>query len=367
MSGIRESLSHSYLLHIRSKDCPELTSGFNTDLQINLEAEIKKTSQDQDLHISLSSAEIPVTYFQFSSNLDNLNIYVDGVASLTISEGNYDIYELVDLITASPFPYSATYNENTGKITLTNTDATGHTINFSQVNSRGLSKALGFERSDDTVSSGGTTISDGVVNLQTIHTIFLYSDLGSSNVITTETGNYESIIEKIPCIAGPFEIIHFNPYLTAPFTTVITNQSITNFRLTLKDQNAKLIQMNDVRFELSLLVEVHDKEILQPTIQNVGGRRNEILSENVFQINQPSTQSTSSINTASVLPVQRFLPRQEFNPVLRPISTPIPTPISFPTQIKTTPVPISIPETQAEINQKSELTDALLVASLLEF
>jgi len=366
MSGIRDSLSHSYLLHVRSKDCRELTQGFNTDLQINLEAEIKKNSPDQDLHISLSSAEIPITYFQFSSNLDNLNIYVDGIASLTIVEGNYDIYELIDLITASPFPYSATYNENNGRVTLTNSDATEHTINFSEVASRGLSKALGFERSDDIVSAGGFTVSDGVVNLQTIHTIFLYSDLGSSNVITTEHGNYESIIEKIPCIAGPFEILHFSPYLTAPFTTVLTNQSITNFRLTLRDQNAKLIQMNDVRFELSLLVEVHNKEVPQPIVQSVGGRRNELLSEVAFQIDQNPTQSASSINTTSVLPVQSFLPRQEINPVVRPISTPIPTPIK--TQALPRPVPLPVvPETQAEINQKSELTDALLVASLLEF
>ena len=65
MSGLRDSLSHSYLLHVRSKDCRELTQGFNTDLQISLEAEIKKTSPDQDLHISLSSAEIPITYFRY--------------------------------------------------------------------------------------------------------------------------------------------------------------------------------------------------------------------------------------------------------------------------------------------------------------
>ena len=366
MTGLKDSLSHSYLLHVRSKDCRELTQGFNTDLQINLEAEIKKNSPDQDLHISLSSAEIPITYFQFSSNLDNLNIYVDGVPSLTIAAGNYDIYELVDLINASPFPYSATYNENTGKVTLMNTDSTEHTINFSQLNSRGLSKALGFERSDDIVLASGTTISDGVVNLQTIHTIFLYSDLGSSNVITTEKGNYESIIEKIPCIANPFEILHFNPYLTAPFTTVLTNQSITNFRLSLKDQNAKLIQMNNVRFELSLLVEVHNKEVPQPIVQSVGGRRNELISEAAFQIDQNPTQSASSINTTSVLPVQSFLPRQEINPAVKPISTPIPIPIKIQPVARPVPLPV-VPETQAEINQKSELTDALLVASLLEF
>ena len=367
MSGIRESLSHSYIIHVRSKDCRELTTGFNTDLQISLEAEIKKTNPNQDLHISLSSAEIPITYFQFSSHLDNLNIFVDSVASLVIAEGNYDIYELVDLITASvAFPYSATYNENNGKITLTNTDATSHTINFSETSSRGLSKALGFERSDEIVSIGGTTISDGFVNLQTIHSIFLYSDLGSSNVITTEFGNYESIIEKIPAIAGPFEILHFNPYLTAPFTTVLTNQSVSNFRLSLKDQNAKLIQMNDVRFELSLLVEVHNNEpvIIPATGIPATGRRNEIVDEAVFQIEQNPNQSRSAISTAPVVPIQKMLPNQTVIPPNQTVPKTVPV---QPVQ-KIVPVPTpKIVETTEELNQKAELTDALLVASLLEF
>ena len=362
MSGINlDSLSHSYMIHIRSKDCRELTEGFNTDLQVNLDAEIKKTNQRQDIHISLSSAEIPVSYYNFSSNLDNLNIYVDGSASLVINEGNYDIYELVDLITNdATFPYSATYDENKGKITLTNTDASSHTINFSQTNSRGLSKALGYEREDEIVASGASTTSDGVINLQTIHTIFLYSDLGASNVITTENGNYESILDKIPVKVVPFDIIHYNPYDTAPFTTVLTNEAISNFRLSLRDQNGKLLQMNAVRFELSLLVEIHNNDL--PEAPPPSGDRRSLISDErqqvIENIEQKRPTQSQPISTAPVIPVQSFIP--QLPPRIQP-------------QVKSAPIDIPPPNKERpkelsdeQINQRAELTDALLLSELLD-
>jgi len=363
-----DSLSHSYMIHIRSKDCRELTTGFNTDLQVNLDAEIKKRNQNQDIHISLSSAEIPITYYAFSSNLDNLNIYVDGSPSLVITEGNYDIYELVDLITADgSFPYSASYDENKGKITLTNTDASSHTINFSQTNSRGLSKALGYERSDENVSSGGTTTSDGVINLQTIHTIFLYSDLGASNVITTENGNYESILDKIPVKVSPFEIIHYNPYDTAPFTTVLTNEAISNFKISLRDQNGKLLQMNDVRFELSLLVEIHNNNDLQQA-PPPRARRSLISEEREQVIENIEEQPTQSqpIPTAPIIPIQSMIPQLPAQPQLpRPepqTKLPQSLPIEIPPKNEDRPKEL----TDEELNQQAELTDALLLSTLLD-
>lgn len=369
MSGLAlESLSHSYIIHIRSKDVRQLTDGFNTDLQISLDAEIKRRNLNQDIHISLSSAEIPLTYYQFSSNLDNLNLYVDGAPSLVLLEGNYDIYELTDAITADvTFPFTATYNQNTGKVTLTNTTGGSLTINFSQVNSRGLAKALGFERSDELVAGAASTSSDGVVNLQTVHTIFLYTDLGASNVITTEKGNYESILDKIPVLARPFEIIHYDPYQTAPFTTVLTNDVISNFRLALRDQNGKLIQMNDVRFELSLLVEVHDNKQEPPVIVQPQGRRTlagEMRNEMAALVETAPSQQ-SGITAGPIIPVQSlFTPTP--TPTLTSTSTFVPA-LPKPVAMPAVPMPvIEPPLSKEQINADAELTDALLMAIQLD-
>jgi hypothetical protein len=370
MSGLAlESLSHSYIIHIRSKDVRQLTDGFNTDLQISLDAEIKRRNLNQDIHISLSSAEIPLTYYQFSSNLDNLNLYVDGAPSLVLLEGNYDIYELTDAITADvTFPFTATYNQNTGKVTLTNTTGGSLTINFSQVNSRGLAKALGFERSDELVAGAASTSSDGVVNLQTVHTIFLYTDLGASNVITTEKGNYEAILDKIPVLARPFEIIHYDPYQTAPFTTVLTNDVISNFRLALRDQNGKLIQMNDVRFELSLLVEVHDNKQEPPVIVQPQGRRTlagEMRNEMAALVETAPSQQ-SGITAGPIIPVQSlFTPTP--TPTLTSTSTFVPALPKPVVPVPAVPMPvIEPPLSKEQINADAELTDALLMAIQLD-
>jgi len=262
MSVNTDTMDNSYMVHIRSKDVKQLTTGFNSDMLIDLDAPIKRQSRNQDMHVSLSSAEIPISFYAFSSQLNNLNIFVDGAISLVIPEGNYDVYEMLATINAvGGFPYTATYNVNKAKYTLTNTDSTSHTINFGDTESRGLSKALGFERANEVVGSGASTTSDGVVNFQTIHSIFLFSDLNVENVITTgeTTNNIQPIIDKIPIKEPPFTIIHYNPYLTAPFSSKVDNDSIRTFRLSLRDQNNKLIQMNDVNFEISLLFEIHNK------------------------------------------------------------------------------------------------------------
>jgi len=257
-----ETMDNSYMVHIKSKDVKQLTDGFNTDMLIDLAAPIQRSNNNQDMHISLSSAEIPISFYAFSSQLNNLNIYVDGAISLVISEGNYDIYEMMAAINAvGAFPYTATYDVNKAKYTLTNTDATLHVLNFADSESRGLAKALGFERINQTVGAGGNITSDGVVNFQTIHSIFLFSDLNVENVITTgETiNNLQPIIDKIPIKEPPFTIIHYNPYDTAPFTSKVDSNSIRTFKIALRDQNNNLIQMNGVNFELSLLFEIHNK------------------------------------------------------------------------------------------------------------
>jgi len=169
--NIKDTLDQSYLIYVRSKDCEQLTNNFNTDMKITFDYAIKRTNANQDFHMSLSTAHIPFTFFQFSSNLDNLIINVDGSSSFVLSEGNYDIYELVNLITLSPFPYSATYNENTNKITLLNTDTTTHTINFT---SSSLYKNLGFTNDDIIVNANDSITSTGSINLQTIHTLKCY-------------------------------------------------------------------------------------------------------------------------------------------------------------------------------------------------
>jgi len=166
---------------------------------------------------------------------------LDGVDSLVLSEASYDIYTL-DVVNASTaFPYTATFDESTTKATLSNTDSTTHTINFST--SRGLAKALGFNRSDAVVAADASITSGGVCNLSTVHAIYVHSSLSVGNVISTRQMNFESIIAKIPVATGQFEIINHAP--DNPTVSILDNKAVQSFRISLRDQNTKLLQLNN--------------------------------------------------------------------------------------------------------------------------
>ena len=250
--------NRQYMLHIRSKDCEQLTSGFNTHLLLNVNPAIERIT-GHEFHISLSSAEIPFTWYNVSDDLHSRQIFVDGSQSLQLVKGNYNIHELITAInaqnTAGSFPYSASYDAKTNKVTLANTDATGHKINFSQEDSRELSKMLGFSRDDITVVANTSITSDGTVNLRPVHSLFLYSNLAATNVITSTDG-IEQVIDKIPLGSfEPLSTITFDFSTTAPFSSVITTQAINSLELSLRDQNGRLVQLNGARYELSLIIE----------------------------------------------------------------------------------------------------------------
>jgi len=371
MTLASSTLHKAFMVHIRSKDVSQLTTDYNTDFTFNLQAPIKRVNANQDIHISLSSAEIPNTIYQFNSNLSNLNLYVDGSSSFVLTAGNYDVYEMIALITASSFPYSATYDENTNKITLTNTDATSHVINFGYAESKGLANALGFERVNETICSGGTTTSDGSINFSVVHSIFLYSDLALSNVITSEAnGNYESILDKIPILVSPFDIIHYDPYQTAQFSSILEAQQITKISIALRDQNGRLIQLNDARYELSLLIEIHNRPIyenqrpISVSDQVSGGRRRSMPTIDYTDIQEEEESQPTLERTESILPEEL---KRKIDFIRQPVSIDTANVGNFSGLPPPEPT-IEIKESQEEMNYNNtdeNLLDAILAAKVL--
>ena len=282
MSLSLETIDNSFLLFIRSKEVVQLDNNLNSNLKIDLQAGITRNNALQDIHIQLNSCEIPHSFYNFSSNLNNINLFLDGSSSLVLTEQHYDIYELVAFITSASFPYSATFNIQTNKITLTNTDSTSHIINFSESSSQKLATALGFNNVDVTIGSGASITSDNSINLNTIHSIFVHTNLPVSNVITTTEGNLRTIIQKIPVKSQFGEVINYNPYENGVFSVVINKNEINSLELSLRDQNDILIDFNKVNFEISLLFEIHQKELN-------GDRRSLPIPIPIPNIDRPST------------------------------------------------------------------------------
>ena len=95
MSLSLETIDNSFLLFVRSKEVVQLDNNLNSNLKIDLQAGITRNNALQDIHIQLNSCEIPHSFYNFSSNLNNINLFLDGSSSLVLTELHYDIYELI--------------------------------------------------------------------------------------------------------------------------------------------------------------------------------------------------------------------------------------------------------------------------------
>lgn len=373
-----ESIDNSKLVFIRSKETTQLTPNFNTNMQVNLEANIETTDSLQDIHCQLSSCEIPVSFYNFSSNLNNLNLFVDGSTSLILTEQHYDIIELCDFITAdTTFKYSATFYPQRNKVILTNTDSTAYVINFSEASSIGLGKALGFNAVDVSMSADESIVSDNSVNLNTIHSLFVHTDLSVANVITSTEGNFRNILQKIPVNSEFGDMINYNPYMNSTFSSLINSQTIRSFNISIKDQNDILVDFNNANFELSLLFEIHNKNI-EPTM---GGRRSDFID---YPIIPPENNNNLINNPINNQPINNepnnYIPKiiQDKEDVIKKqIGIPVPrtlNPSQFAHTSENRPKrenTVNIPQTVFEdklLNDKqnSELQNKLLELELME-
>lgn len=369
MSLNLETIDNSKLVFIRSKEATQLTPDFNSNMRVDLEANIETTDSLQDIHCQLSSCEIPVSFYNFSNNLNNLNLFVDGSTSLVLTEQHYDIEELTDFITAdTSFKFSATFYPQKNKVILTNTDSTAYIINFSEPSSIGLAKALGFKPVDVSMSAGESITSDNSVNLNTIHSLFVHTDLSVANVITSTEGNFRNILQKIPVNAEFGDMINYNPYMNSTFSTLIQSQSIRTFNISIRDQNDVLVNFNNANFELSFLFEIHNNNIgPAPTM---GGRRSESTTDVITTIDQPAIiRDTDNKDTTDTYMSEMI---DDKNVTKKQIGIPIPRslqPNEFAHTSEYRPKPVSkinIPPTIFEDELLNDKQNSVLQNKLLE-
>ena len=235
----------SNVIHIRSKDATQLTSGFNTNFRVDLTNPIP-IPKGFEGHIMVSSVEIPYSFYNVSPEVENNIIkYNDGSdKTFTIPSKNYDIDELVSTLT---------FDRPTMKMTFTNTSGGTITIKWTESNAE---KLLGFSgNQDDVVAAGATTTSDFVVNLCSVHSIFIKSNISTGNIQSTRAGN-STTLQKISVDVNGFNMIYLNQ---DDFRTTNITQTpvidLIDFRIT--DQNDNLLQLNNVNFEISLIVNTY--------------------------------------------------------------------------------------------------------------
>ena len=273
----------STILHVRSKDATQLTNGYNTNFDINLINPIS-IKENQEIHISVSSAEIPYSFYNVSSELKNNTLIYDDTQTLTFTSQDYDIDDIINFFeadTAFKAIFDTTYDSQKNKISFKNKTGATHKINLSISN---LNKEIGFSEidTDRTITAGSTLTSDFVCNLATVHSIFIKSSLSTANVLSTRSGN-STILQKISVDTNSLGIIYINQ---SDYRQITVSQVpvIDHITFSITDQNNNLLQLNNVNYEFSLLFEIF------PKYNQINNARNIISNRRTINIpTQPNT------------------------------------------------------------------------------
>jgi len=239
-----------YVLHVRSKDV-EREGLLNSHIFVDMAEPINIDARNEEIHQIILSAELPYSFYNISGDIKNNEIkYSDsGVDyTFTLPTKDYDINELVRVITADTnFPFTATYDKFTMKITLTSTSANTVTLKWTQSNSF---KVLGFSNAIDVdVVSAGTTISDNIIDLATIHSLMIKSNTASNMVFSTRAG-FSQTVQKVSVDVNSGAIIYLNQNDSRQHTVINSNVDMLDLRIT--DQNDNLVNFNNINYEITV-------------------------------------------------------------------------------------------------------------------
>ena len=242
----------SLMLHIRSEDSVSATPS-------HFKASIDPQSIDlkEQWLVHLSSAQIPYTFYQLNKNNNIIVITKEnGVdVNITIDQGNYDIDSFLAIFQAKckevGIGITCHHNEpsNTIQYTSTQTLVIDKTKNTNCPWSHlGLRENISF-----TILSGSIpTVSNGVVNVHTINSIYLRCpSFAATNAIETRNRGFSHILAKIDIHVGMGEVIYYNSSMSKH--SILSQQpTLTDLDIRLTDADNRLIDLNGQNYEISI-------------------------------------------------------------------------------------------------------------------
>jgi hypothetical protein len=352
---------NNYIIYIRSNEVTQISEGFNTNMQVTLATNSITVNDNQQFRLSLHSANIPNNIYNVSKSTLNNFIIINGTSHL-IPAGFYSIYTLIDYLNDLSLGLSFEFIDTQSHVKITNTSVSTITLNFSSTlpNSKGFCKLIGFTEVDRNISASGSTTGTLTVNMTSVKTIYVYSSLSVTNAVTTQSNNFQNIIATVPITGAARDIIFFRED-SKNFTNILNDTKINNFTIELRDQQSRLIQLNDTNFDLTFLLEIFEKDV--------------IVTENRRAIEQDVPQF---VGTPTPIDTQFTLDDmlESANDIQQPVN-PIPPPIQqipvnpIPVNpIPVNPTPVQIPVNPTPVNRPHfsdhNLADVLLKAQVLK-
>ncbi len=286
-------------LFIRSQDSDNLLDN-RSEFTITLQNSIKKKS-NEIFKIIIQSVQIPYTFRNTNSNNNVLDWEENNVLKtpLVIKSGNYNILELTTEIqslmnsnsTYGNDTYTLLYNQIENIVELKSTNANNTKLLFNSGNNkeRSIASQLGFTKENDIIfNSNLVKVSDSYVNLITINSLFIRSNISGVNSYDSSTKQQSNILSVIPINTDPLGIITYQYYEGVPYT-LYDNDNIQNLNFSLTNQQGNIIELgNQINwsFVMSIQIIKNTEYFIPDTINN--NLENELVEEKIKKFKVPN-------------------------------------------------------------------------------
>ena len=260
--------------------------------------------ENMNVLLSLHHATIPYSFYNvrtgindtvyFGTNITDLGINTG--LSIALPEGNYSATSLASTIKSKiegfevsgqtlsqrGFTLNISYSRETLKFGFTPTFTAGSgklgalDIDFNSVPGA-TNKAnilLGFGDTDNMLmnTSGITSFSPNCVDINdSIHGLYIRTNLTSKSTLDTEDGHFSNILARIPITTNAGGIIFHHASQTSHMS-IIDVPVIQTLGIKLTDDKNQTIDLHSLHFQISLLISFIHKEVKR-TIPNRVERR----------------------------------------------------------------------------------------------
>lgn len=245
----------------------KLNADKNSRMVFNIPNMIHQLPNITDIFFSINSAVIPASFYNINSTNNKWKV---GSINYTITQGNYNINDLISAMTNAMISVSVvpSYNLITNKVTLTNGNASSLPITF---NVSPLLWMLGFPNTGSVNMSAlvGTATSTNCVNLINIPRLFIRSSAIDAGNYSDETESQDvlAVIPNTACFGGVIHYVNYNG-----IKHLVESQNLSSFDIFITDDERNEIDFNGVPVFFTINITLRKEVIKPPTFDKVFNR-----------------------------------------------------------------------------------------------
>ncbi len=288
---ILDTIFPSIEVHIRSDDYTHKIG--SNDYLFQLHESIKNPDKNKYyMSAELTKGEFPVSFFNVNETNNQFLFMYEGVHhDLVIPVGNYNMGQLLtklnEMLVALNFnnPINLSWSSVNNKVSITFTS-----VPFEFKISSSF-KLLGFTSNQITTSSSPMTLtSASMCDIRGYTNLYIHTDLFSNGYSssTQELNNSHNILARVPVDAGAYGTILYKPH--APHNVPIPKNSFKVFRLSIKDAEGQIIDMNLMKWSATITIRYHKINSEASDYNSTNNFTGSFIKDNSNISNNSSTQ-----------------------------------------------------------------------------